>query len=53
MSQLTRYLFRNASILDAERGEYVLSRSVLGEGDSILDVGGTDVQARDASSFDL
>ncbi len=50
---MTRYLFRNANILDAERGEYVPDRSVLVEGDRILEVGGADVQADDVSPIDL
>ena len=36
---MTRYLFRHATILDAERGESVADRSVLVEGDRILEVG--------------
>ena len=50
---MTRYLFRNATILDAERGDYLADGSVLVEGDRILEVGGADVQASDAQSFDL
>ena len=50
---MTRYLFRNAQILDAERGDYLADGSVLIEGDRILEVGGADVQAGDAQSFDL
>jgi imidazolonepropionase-like amidohydrolase len=50
---MTRYLFRNANILDAERGEYAPDRSVLVEGDRILEVGGADVQASDVSTIDL
>jgi imidazolonepropionase-like amidohydrolase len=53
MSQITRYLFRNANILDAERGEYVPDRSILLEGDRILEIGGADVQDSDAHSLDL
>ncbi len=50
---MTRYLFRNANILDAERGEYVPDRSVLVEGDRILEVGGAEVKSGDARSLDL
>ena len=51
--QMARYLFRNANILDAEHGDYLPDGSVLVEGDRILEVGGADVQASDAQSFDL
>src|SRR5215469_13662491 len=47
------YLFRNAHILDAERGDYLAESSVLVEGDRILEVGGAEVHASDAQSFDL
>ena len=50
---MARYLFRNAQILDAERGDYLAEGSVLVEGDRILEVGGADVQASNAQSFDL
>ena len=50
---MTRYLFRNAHILDAERGDYLADGSVLVEGDRILEVGGAEVQASDVQSFDL
>jgi imidazolonepropionase-like amidohydrolase len=50
---MARYLFRNATILDAERGDYLADSSVLVEGDRIVEVGGADVQASDARSFDL
>src|SRR5947209_11098239 len=50
---MARYLFRNANILDAERGDYLADGSVLVEGDRILEVGGADVHASDAQSFDL
>src|SRR5947209_17646636 len=50
---MARSLFRNATILDAERGDYLADGSVLVEGDRILEVGGADVQASDAQSFDL
>src|SRR5947208_3079181 len=50
---MVRYLFRNATILDAERGDYLADSSVLVEGDRILEVGGADVQSSDAQSFDL
>jgi imidazolonepropionase-like amidohydrolase len=51
--EMTRYLFRNANILDAERGEYVPDRSVLVEGDRILEVGGAEIQASNVQSLDL
>lgn len=50
---MAHYLFRNANILDAERGDYLADGSVLVEGDRILEVGGADVQASDVQSFDL
>lgn len=50
---MARYLFRNANILDAERGDYLADGSVLVEGERILEVGGAGVQASDAQSFDL
>jgi imidazolonepropionase-like amidohydrolase len=50
---MARYLFRNAHILDTERGDYLPDGSVLVEGDRILEVRGADVQASDAHSFDL
>jgi imidazolonepropionase-like amidohydrolase len=51
--EMVRYLFRNAHILDAERGNYLAESSVLVEEDRILEVGGADVHASDAQSFDL
>jgi len=51
--EMARYLFRNALILDAERGEYLADGSVLVEGERILEVGGSDVHASDTQSFDL
>jgi imidazolonepropionase-like amidohydrolase len=50
---MARYLFRNAKILDAERGDYLAESSVLVEGERIVEVGEADVQASDAQSFDL
>src|SRR5258708_3943437 len=50
---MTRYLFRNAQILDAERGNYLAASSVLVEGDRILEVGGAEMQVSDAQSLDL
>src|SRR5260370_40253885 len=50
---MARYLFRNAQILDAGRGDYLADGSVLVEGDRILEVGGADVQASEVQSFDL
>src|ERR1051326_576813 len=50
---MTRFLFRNATILNAEHGDYLADGSVLVEGDRILEVGGADVHASDVQSFDL
>src|SRR5258708_32138913 len=50
---MTRYLFRNAQILDAERGNYLAASSVLVEGDRILEVGGAEMQASEVESLDL
>ncbi len=50
---MTRYLFRNAQILDAERGNYLAASSVLVEGDRILEVGGAEMQASEVQSLDL
>ena len=50
---MARYLFQNAQILDAERGDYLAEGSVLVEGDRILEVGGADIHASEAQSFDL
>ena len=46
-------LFRNASVLDAERGELVRDRSVLVRGERIEAVGGTEVRADAARVVDL
>jgi imidazolonepropionase-like amidohydrolase len=51
--EMVRYLFRNAHILDAERGNYLAESSVLVEEDRILEVGGAEVQESRAQSFDL
>src|SRR5437588_1066516 len=53
MDQYSRSLFRNASLLDAERGELLADCSVLVEGERIVEVGGSDVQAGSARVFDL
>jgi len=50
---MARYLFRNARILDAERGDYLADSSVLIEGERILEVGGAEIQASNVQSFDL
>ena len=50
---MARYLFRNAQILDAERGNYLAASSVLVEGDRILEVGGAEMQASEVQSLDL
>ncbi len=53
MDHSSRSLFRNASLLDAERGELVADCHVLVEGERIVEVGGSDVQAGSARVFDL
>ena len=50
---MARSLFRNAHILDVERGDYLPDSSVLVEGDRILEVGGADLHAGEVQSFDL
>jgi imidazolonepropionase-like amidohydrolase len=50
---MTRYLFQNAHILDAERGDYLADGSILVEGDHILEVGGADVHASEVQTFNL
>ncbi len=50
---MARTLFRNAQILDAERGNYLAASSILVEGDRIVEVGGAEVQASEAQSIDL
>src|SRR5260370_42701993 len=50
---MARTLFRNAQILDAERGNYLADSSILVEGDRILEVGGAEVRASEVQSFDL
>src|SRR5690349_14381252 len=42
---MARSLFRNAHILDVERGDYLPDSSVLVEGDRILELGGADLHA--------
>ncbi|PZR70341.1 MAG: peptidase M38 [Candidatus Dormiibacter spiritus] len=46
-------LFRNASVLDPERGELILDRSVLVAGDTIVEVGGADVRSQNARVIDV
>jgi imidazolonepropionase-like amidohydrolase len=53
MDQQSRYLFRNAALLDAQRGELLADRSVLVEGERIVEIGGSDVQTGTAHVFDL
>ena len=53
MDHYSGYLFRNASLLDPERGELFADCSVLVEGERIVEVGGSDVQASSARVFDL
>jgi imidazolonepropionase-like amidohydrolase len=50
---VTRYIFRHANLLEAERGEYVPDRSVLVEDERILEVGGSEIRAGNASEIDL
>lgn len=53
MDQHSRYLFRHASLLDVEQGELLADRSVLVEGERIVEIGGSDVQTGNAHVFDL
>jgi imidazolonepropionase-like amidohydrolase len=53
MDQQSRYLFRHAALLDAERGELLADRSVLVEGERIVEIGGSDVQTGKAHVLDL
>ena len=46
-------LFKNASVLDPERGELVPDRSVLVEGARIREVGGTELRAAGARTLDV
>jgi len=46
-------LFRNATVLDPAGGELVPDQTILVEGERIVEVGGADVNARDARVFDL
>jgi imidazolonepropionase-like amidohydrolase len=48
-----QYLFRNANVLDPERGALLPGQSVLVSGRTILAVGGPDVRADDAQVIDL
>lgn len=48
-----QFLFRNASVLDAERGELVPDRSVLVRGDRIVEVGGPGLSAGGAVAIDV
>lgn len=49
----TQFLFRNASVLDVERGELVPDRSVLVREDRIVEVGGPGLSAGDAIAIDV
>lgn len=53
MNQATQILFRNAAVLDAERGELVPDRSVLVVGDTIAEVGGPEIVAGSARVIDV
>ncbi len=53
MDSSSRSLFHNVSLLDVERGELVIDCRVLVEGERIVEVGGSDVQAGGARVFDL
>jgi imidazolonepropionase-like amidohydrolase len=46
-------LFVNASVLDAQRGELLSDRTVLVAGDRIVEVGGADVNSKDARVIDV
>lgn len=53
MAGLSRFLFRNALLLDPARGELLLDRSVLVEDQRIVEVGGADVRAAEARVLDV
>ncbi|HWE63541.1 MAG TPA: amidohydrolase family protein [Chloroflexota bacterium] len=52
MSPAPQILFRNATILDAERGTLVPDQSVLVTGDTIAEVGGQEIAAASARVID-
>jgi imidazolonepropionase-like amidohydrolase len=43
-----RIVFRNASVLDVQRGELLPDQNVLVDGDRLVEVGGSDVKSKDA-----
>ena len=53
VSEATTVLFRNAAVLDAERGELVPGRSVLVDGDTIAEVGGDELTSGVARVVDV
>ena len=53
MSESKKVIFRNASVLDPERGELIPDRSILVEDETILEVGGADVRSKDARVIDV
>jgi imidazolonepropionase-like amidohydrolase len=53
VAQSSRILFRNAALLDVERGELVRDRSVLVIDEIIVEVGGQEVAADEARIIDL
>jgi imidazolonepropionase-like amidohydrolase len=53
VAQSSRILFRNAALLDVERGEIVRDRSVLVIDQSIAEVGGQELAADEARIIDL
>jgi imidazolonepropionase-like amidohydrolase len=53
VAQSSRILFRNAALLDVERGELVRDRSVLVIDEIIAEVGGQEVAADEARIIDL
>ena len=53
MNQVPRLLFRNASLLDVERGVLVPDQSVVVEGDRIIEVGDSTGAVPGARVFDL
>lgn len=53
MTELTQILFRNAAVLDPEQGELVPDRSVLVQGDRIVEVGGPELRGSDPIVIDV
>src|SRR5579871_4052781 len=53
MAQEQRIVLRNATVLDAERGELIPDQSVLVQGQAIVEVGGADVVGGEGRVIDL